>query len=346
MKKYLIIPLVLALSTPSFSQSKGELKKKVAELEEENKKSKIKWEIEVQKNITKSEQPKTPHIEDGGWRLEINTTQYKNDLSGQLGSLWLMSSDNKLTPQGGISLEKYKFLPKEVKLENDYLYKKFISNKTTLEGEGGVQFVSIKASMKDDQYSNFQITIEGTAQIIPEYDELYKLRQSIVPSFDLTNDKRLYLCTGMHVIKYSAKIYKSVDVSASVSSPVINIGGTYFSESSEEKNDYIVYRQLTPLDQLPTTHTTTQQLTELSGKEIEVIKESVKYFSPQEILVALLKREPTFEELTKFQENSEKFINAHLQYKLNAGQKILLKEASEKLSPLPEKIQIITQPIE
>ncbi|PAM93186.1 hypothetical protein B4N84_19610 [Flavobacterium sp. IR1] len=343
MKKRYILFILTILSYSSFSQSKAVLKQKIKELEVENSKNKLNWQIDVEKNISKSVIEKTiPNIEDGGWRLEKNTTQYKTDLIGQLGSLWIIGTDKKMYPQGGISLEKYKIVPVETKPTEDYLYKKFISNKTNVEGGGGTPVIAMKASLNDNEYSDFTITVEGTSQIIPEYDEFSKIRRTIIPGFNLQNGKALYLCTGMHVIKYSNKIYKSTEMNASVTSPVVNIGGTYYSESSAEKNEYVIYRQLTLIEALPTTALTTEsnQLITLADRNTTTIENTARTMQSTEILVSLLKREPTFEEITKFQENPNIFIKEQLGNNLSEGQQILLKSANEKAKNLPQSIEI------
>jgi hypothetical protein len=326
-----------------------ELTEKVNSTSKENETLKTKLNrissIEIDDVITPEEQPKDVVVGESGWRVELNGNKYKSDLIGQLGTVWILDTNSQLQPQGAISLSEYKIDPDLINEEKDVIYKKFISKGTNLEGSGKAPFVSLQASMSSDQFSQFTINIDGTSLIKPKLSDLKKIAKEASDLFSNSN-KGVYICTGMHVVRYHSRIFSKSEGEAKIASPVVNIGGNFYGESSEELTDYLVIRQLTQLNK-PSNNTpaiTTQQLNSLttSNSTNSQLKLKASKLSPEELLTYFLKRQPTLDEILKYQSSPQEFLkkSGNLD-KLNTKEKLLLQFNSEKLKKLPNEIKSI-----
>jgi hypothetical protein len=362
MKKSIFI-LGLLINVCSYGQSKKELKAQIAKLTSEKMQAELQVQdvkkeketiktrlerisnIEIDDVITPEEQPKDIKIGEEGWRVDLNGTKYKSDILGQLGTIWILDSANQLKPQGAILLTDYKIEPTVISKENDVLYKKFISKGTTLQGDGGAPFAKITAGLKMDQFSDFSISIDGTSQIKPKFTDLRKIAKEINELFDLTNSKGVFLCTGMHVVRYYARIYSKSEGDGKITSPVVNIGGSFYAENNEESKEYFVARQLTQIfraSNKDTTRLIADIQTLIANQNNNLIQTNSKQYSPQEILTFFLKRQPTSDEILGFQNNAEDFIQKlNLEHVISDKEKILLKTADLKITDIPNKVKSI-----
>ncbi len=363
--KTLISTLTLSIlvSTSVLGQSKPELKKQIETLKQqiitnnsekeaiEKEKETIKKQLEriaeteVDKVVTADKLPSNVVIGDAGWRVELNALKYKSDLIGQLGTIWVMDSTNLLQPQGAIILADYKIEPNLTNAEKDVIYKSFVSKGTKVEGDGGAPFAKLSASIRSNQYSRFTISLEGTSGIKIQLGDLQKISLLADNLFNMKGVKGVYICTGMHVVKYHSLKYSKSDGNAKITSPVVNIGGEFYAESSEENTEYFVARQLTQLNKQVNRPTTTinNELTSLTNQSSEsIIKSSSLKYSPEQILTFLLNRRPTFDELVEFQSEPEKFLNVIKSTReLNNKELILFNNAKLKIIELPKEIKSI-----
>jgi hypothetical protein len=300
--------------------------------------------VDIDDVITPEEQPKDVVVGESGWRIELNGLKYKNDLIGQLGTLWILDTNGQIQPQGGFTLSEFDIEPRLISQDKEVIYKKFISKGTSMQGDGGASFVNITADLSRDQFSNFTINIEGTSQIIPDYDDLPSMANKIRHLFDVPNQKGIYVCTGMHVVKYHSVIFSKSEGEAKITSPVVNIGGEFYAESSEESSEYLVVRQLSRL------YKPSKIKEEKIEKRLKAISNSTdttkvaaksEQFIPQEILKFLLKREPTFDEITAFESNPENFIEASIFQpdSMSIGNKIILESAKKQIISLPLELK-------
>ncbi|WP_346239622.1 hypothetical protein ABDK00_018155 [Niabella insulamsoli] len=347
----------------SYGQSKKELKAQIAKLtsektqaeqevlNEKKEKETIKTRlnrisnIEIDEVITPEEQPKEIKIGEEGWRVDLNGTKYKSDILGQLGTIWILDSTNQLKPQGAILLSDYKIEPTLISKEKDVLYKKFISKGTTLQGDGGAPFAKITAGLTMDQFSDFSISIDGTSQIKPKFSDLRKIGKEINELFDLTNAKGIFLCTGMHVVQYYARIYSKSEGDGKITSPVVNIGGSFYAENNEESKEYFVARQLTQIFRASNKDTTKliadiqSLITNSSNAQVQA---NANQYSPQEILTFFLKRQPTTDEILSFQNNPTEFMGKlDLGHTITGKEKLLLNTADLKITDVPNQIKSI-----
>jgi hypothetical protein len=337
-----------------FSQSKKKLRKQIQELtekinnsSEENETLKTKLNrisnIEIDDVITPEEQPKDVIVGESGWRVELNGNKYKSDLIGQLGTVWILDTNSQLQPQGAISLSEYGIDPNLINEEKDVIYKKFISKGTNLEGSGNASFVSLQASISNDQFSQFTINIDGTSLIKPKLSDLKKIAKEASDLFSNANNG-VYICTGMHVVRYHSRIFSKSEGNAKIASPVVNIGGNFYGESNEELTDYLVIRQLTQLNK-PSNNSseiTTLQLKNITSNNSSdtQLKLKASKLSPEELLTYFLKRQPTIDEILKYQSSPEEFLEKSGNFNnLNSKEKMLLKFNSEKLKRLPNEIK-------
>jgi len=149
----------------------------------------------------------------------------------------------------------------------------------------------------------------------------------------------------MHVVKYHSAKYLKSDGIARITSPVVNIGGEFYAESTEENTEYFVARQLTQLNK-PVNKTPTVVNNELNtllntSTETNIISQSKKY-SPEQILNFILKREPTFEEVIEFQNNPDKFLSeVPKTFEFSNKEILLIENAKLKLNDLPNEIKSI-----
>lgn len=352
MKKFYTI-LLCFISIWTFSQTKRELKAKIVELEKQvsiNKQDKdnLKTRLdrisstEIDKVITADKLPKDIVIGESGWRVELNGSKYKSDLIGQLGTIWIVDEKGLLQPQGTILLSDYKIDPILTNPNKDILYKSFVSKGTKFEGDGGILFVKLQASMKEDQYSRFTINIEGTSLIKPQFIDLEKIALLAKNLFDIKGNKGVYICTGMHVIKYRSEIYSRNEGDGKITTPVINIGGQFYTESSEENSEYFVARQLTQLNkQIPKTSTSIAAALNIANStSIIALEAEAKKYSPEQLLSVIINSTPTFDQIVEFQDNPQKFILTLKSSKEQISDKdVKLSEiAKMKLNSLPDKI--------
>lgn len=355
--KFLIITvLTISSSSIAFGQSKKELRKQIDDLksqitqtekEKETVRARLNRisDIKVDEVITSDKLPKDIIIGEGGWRIELNAFKYKSDLIGQLGTIWVVDSDGLLQPQGAIILSDYKIDPTLTNRDKDVIYKSFVSSGSKLEGDGGAPFAKLAASIQSNQYSRFTINIEGTSSIKIQIPDLQKIATLANQLFDVNKNKGVYICTGMHVIKYHSAKYSKSDGNAKITSPVVNIGGEFYAESSEENTEYFVARQLTQLNK-PVNKTPAIVNSELNtllntSSETNIINQSKKY-SPEQILTFILKREPTFEEIVEFQNNPDKFLkDVPKTFEFNNKERLLIDNAKLKLNELPKEIKSI-----
>lgn len=358
-----ILTLSIIVSNSVLGQSKGELKKQIETLKQqiatkdsekvaiEKEKETIKKQLEriaeteVDKVVTADKLPGNVVIGDAGWRIELNALKYKSDLIGQLGTIWVMDSTNLLQPQGSIILSDYKIDPNLTNAEKDVIYKSFVSKGTRVEGDGGVPFAKLSASIQSNQYSRFTISLEGTSGIKVQIGDLQKIALLANTLFDMKGIKGVYMCTGMHVVKYHSSKYSKSDWNAKITSPVVNIGGDFYAESSEENTEYFVARQLTQLNKQinKTTATINNELTSLTNQSSEsLIKSSSLKYSPEQILTFLLNRKPTFDELVEFQSEPEKILHIiQSSREMNNKDLILFENAKLKISNLPNEIKSV-----
>jgi hypothetical protein len=102
----------------------------------------------------------------------------------------------------------------------------------------------------------------------------------------------------------------------------------------------LVVRQLTQLFK-PSSTATTQLITLTNGNATQAaIETETQKFSPQQILFMLLKREPTFEEITGFQNNPQEFFDKHLKG-ITSKEKIAFDKTVEKITDLPKEVIVI-----
>ncbi len=366
MKTILFILGLSFLTVSSFSQTKKELKKQVDKLKTEKNELQSKVDnlgkekeslstklnrisnIDIDDVITPEEQPKDIIVGESGWRIELNGLKYKNDLIGQLGTIWLLDTNGQIQPQGGFTLSDFDIEPRLISQDKEVIYKKFISKGTSMQGDGGASFANITAELSKDQFSNFTINIEGTSQIIPDYDDLPSMAQKVKHLYNVPNQKGIFVCTGMHVVKYHSVIFSKSDGEAKITSPVVNIGGDFYAESSEESSEYLVVRQLSRLYEPP------KLKEEKVEKKLEAISKSTdtekviaksEKFTPQQILKFLLKREPTFEEVTAFESDPQQFIESS-KIKVDSmsiGEKIILESAKEQIISLPQELESVQE---
>jgi prefoldin subunit 5 len=364
MKTKLLILGLSMLTLSSFSQSKRELREKVRVLEEDKTELQTQLEsldkeketlstklnrisnLDIDDVITPEEQPKDIIVGESGWRIELNGLKYKNDLIGQLGTVWILDSNGQIQPQGGFTLSDFDIEPQLISQDKEIIYKKFISNGTSMQGDGGASFVNITAELSQDQFSNFTINIEGTSQIIPDPEDLPSMANKVKHLFDVPNQEGIFVCTGMHVVKYNSVIFSKSDGEAKITSPVVNIGGEFYAESSEESSEYLVVRQLSRLYE-PSgikeekIEKKLEAISKLSNTEKVTAKSN--QFRPQEILKFLLKREPTFEELTAFESNPDSFIQSSTirLETMSIGDKIILESAKNQIISLPLELKSV-----
>ena len=358
-----ILIISILVSNSVLGQSKKELKKQIDTLKEQiakkdsekeaiekeketvKKRLEIIAETEVDKVITSDKLPSNIVIGDAGWRIEMNALKYKSDLIGQLGTIWIMDSTNLLQPQGAIILSDYQIDPNLTNSEKDVIYKSFVSKGTRIEGDGGTPFAKLSASIQSNQYSRFIISLEGTSGIKVKIGDLQKIALLANNLFDMKGIKGVYIVTGMHVVKYHSSKYSKSDGIAKITSPVVNIGGEFYAESSEENTEYFVARQLTQLNKQvnKTTITINNELTSLTNQSSEsLIKSSSAKYSPEQILTFLLSRKPTFDELVEFQSEPEKFLNLiQSSREFNNKELILFENAKLKIRDLPNEIKSI-----
>lgn len=341
-----------------FGQSKEELRQQIATLKQEktvlstaldntkDEKDGLKLkldrisEIKIDDSISPGEQPTDVVAGESGWRVELNSGKYKADLIGQLGTIWIGDENGQIQPQGGVILSKYDIEPVLINPDKEVVYKKFISKNTQFSGDGGAAFVKIKGSLNGDSYSSFTISVEGTSIIKPEYATLKIIAGEVNDLFSQGGVKGVFVCTGMHVVRYHSSQFTKSDGDGKISSPVINIDGNFFAESGEELTEYLVVRQLTQLFK-PSTTTTTQLITLTTGNGSQfAIETEVQKFSPQQILFMLLKREPTFEEITGFQNNPQEFFDKYFQ-NISSKEKIVFDKTVEKITELPKEVTLI-----
>lgn len=327
MKLCIVLLMLMMTANTVMSQSKKELKEQVKKLQEELTESNREKEnvkktlkriapVEVDDVITPDEQPNEIVIGESGWRLELNGTKYKNDLLGQLGTIWIMDSNNQLQPQGAFALSKdYQIDPILINPEKEEIYRKFISGGTRMAGEGGYLFVNLTARMSDSNYAYFGITVAGTSLIKPKFADLRKMAKEVEdlfqPTFFEGKIPNVYVCTGMHIIKYQMRQYGGTGITGTVTSPIVNINGSYYAESSEEGTEYLVVRQLTKLSK-PSQKDTVNMIVNLdniihkSSGALSLNK--LLAISSEEILFYILKREPTFDEIVSFQTVPSEFL--------------------------------------
>lgn len=349
--------IAIVLTSISMAQSKKELRKQIEQLKNEKattelqvktertEKETIKAQIdrisniEIDEVITPDEQPAGVKIGEEGWRVDLNGTKYKSDILGQLGTIWVLDSNNQLQPQGAISLSDYKIDPTMISESNDILYKKFISKGTTLQGDGGASFVQLTADMKNDQFSSFTISIDGTSLIKPKPSDIQAITKEVNHLFNIPNSKGVFICTGMHVVRYYARIFSRSDVTGKITSPVVNIGGSFYAESNEESKQFFVARQVTQLflGLNKTTSQIIQEITNLLNQPVLIIKSATKNYSPNDLLTYLLKRQPTNEEIVGYQGDPEKFIKNN-ELVLTDKEKILLQGVNNKITELPKML--------
>lgn len=355
--------ITILISITSFAQSKKELKRQIAQLTSEkatvmqqaeaDKKEKESLKkrldkisnIEIDEVITPDEQPRNIVIGEEGWRVDLNGTKYKSDILGQLGTIWILDSSNQLKPQGAILLSDYNIDPSIISQDNDILYKKFIAKGTTLQGDGGAPFAKIMASLKADQFSDFSITIDGTSLIKPKFPDLRKIALEVKDIFDIPNSKGVFLCTGMHVIRYASRVFSKSEGDGKITSPVVNIGGSFYAENNEESKEYFVARQLTQIfegtnkDSLKLNKDIQTLLVTQPASSIQSIS---KIYSPDEILTFFLKRQPSSNEILEYQSSPEEFIKKHVELNnVSDKEKILLKVANRKVAEVPKKLKSI-----
>jgi hypothetical protein len=365
MTKSILTFLVLSILTCNYTygQSKSELKKQIEDLKKqvtqkdkekeaiEKEKETVKnrldriSETEIDKVISADKLPQSIVIGDAGWRIELNALKYKSDFIGQLGTIWVMDSTNLLQPQGAILLSDYKIDPILTNSEKDVIYKSFVSKGTKVEGDGGTPFAKLAATIQNNQYSRFTISLEGTSNIKIQMPDLQKISLLANQLFDMKGIKGVYICTGMHVVKYHSTKYSKSDGIAKITSPVVNIGGEFYAESSEENTEYFVARQLTQLNKQANKPITTinNELTTLTTtkSETQINIESKKY-SPEQILTFLLGRKPTFDELVEFQSEPDKFFDKVKSTKeISDKENLLFENAKLKLNDLPNEIKSI-----
>jgi prefoldin subunit 5 len=357
-KRLIFTTLLIFLVTITNGQSKKVLRETIAKLEEENTELTSNLEnvgkekeslsaklnriapIEIDGVITEDEQGQSFKIGDGGWRIELNSLKYKSDLIGQLGTIWVQDSIGKLSPQGGFLLSEFRIEPRLINPDKEVIYKKFISKSTNLKGDGGAPFLKITSKMSLNEYSQFIINIEGTSEIVPSYKNIEDMASKIDGLFDIKKYKGVFICTGMHVVKYNAVSYQKSDGNSTISSPIVNIGGDFYAESSDEYSDYLVVRQLTEL------HRQSKKSEELIAKKLDKAIENQKKvtaksekISPQQILRYILKRNPTLVELNSFESNPLSFAKKiGFDIDNNKGKKELIEEAKSKINNLPKQI--------
>lgn len=353
-----------AISLNSFCQTKAELKKQLGvykakneqlekQLQETNSdKETIKTKldrisnIDVDDVITPEEQPKEISIGESGWRIELNGNKYKSDLIGQLGTIWMLDNNNQIQPQGAVSLSDYSIEPNLINPDKDILYKKFISKGTKLEGSGSATFASITADISNEQFSQFTINIEGTSLIKPKLIDLKKIALEAKDVFDFANNKGVFICTGMHIIRYHSRIYSKSEGSTKITSPVVSIGGNFYAESNEESSEYLVVRQLTQLNKQSTIDTLQliQQVTILTTAKTSDadLQKMSKKISPEELLFYFLKRQPTSEEIINYQNNPNDFLSKIGKLdSLNINEKTLLEMNAKKLIKVPVEVKSV-----
>lgn len=358
---FLILAAVLLLAIPGNSQSRAELKKQVAALttknnqldgeikstktEKENLKTQIDRiaNIKVDDVITPEEQPNDVVIGESGWRVELNGNKYKSDLIGQLGTVWILDSNNQLQPQGAISLSEYKIDPVIINPDKDILYKKFVSKGTTMQGDGGVPFAKITAGLTADQFSNFTINIEGTSLIKPKLADLKKIATEAADVFAIAGNKGVLVCTGMHVIRYHSRIFSKSQGNAAITSPVINVNGSFFGESNEESSEYLVVRQLTQLikqSNNDTTQVISKIKTVVEGNQSALATQTeAKKYSPGELLMYFINRQPTAQELAEYQDNPKDFLTKIGKFPVLTGnEKAMFETTNMKIIKVPEKV--------
>jgi hypothetical protein len=364
MKNYLFLSILIVTvltGSPVTGQSKKELRKQIATLttqkdkleaeidgtkaEKESLKTKLDRisNIQVDDVITPAEQPKDVVIGESGWRVELNGSKYKSDLIGQLGTVWILDINNQLQPQGAISLTDYKIEPIIINPDKEIIYKTFISKGTKLEGAGGAPFASITAGLTNEQFSNFTINIEGTSLIKPKIPDLKKIAQEANDIFTIAGNKGVFICTGMHVIRYHSRIYSKSEGNAKITSPMINIGGNFFGESNEESSEYLVIRQITQLIKQSSGDTlqVISKIREVANSDqssLSVSTEAKKY-SPEELLMYFLNRQPSTEEIIQYQNDSKAFLTKLGKLDgLNVNEKNLLETTNKKLVKLPKEL--------
>jgi len=362
--KLLLVLLGTCISSICLGQSKAELKQQIANLTsqkatvesqlqtERKDKETVKAQleriapVEVDNIITEEEQqPKSKIIGDAGWRIDLNGSKYKSDILGQLGTIWVKDASGQLQPQGAISLSEYKIDPSIISDDNDdIIYKKFISKGTQAQGDGGTPFAKLAAGITTDQFSELSISVDGTSLIKPQFAQLRKMATDLADLFSGANPNKVFLCTGMHVIRYHSRIFSKTDATAKITSPVINIGGTFFAQNNEEANEFFVARQLTEIFK-PSNKTSTAlkaDLQTLITQSETVIAASAKNYSPEEILSFLLERIPSNEEIIAFQSDADNFLSKIEAIKpLSQKQKVLYKAASTKITLLSNKLVLL-----
>lgn len=363
MKLKLLITALL-VSNICLGQSKDELKKQIADLtsqkatvesqlqNERKDKETIKAQIEriapieIDKIITEEEQqPKSKIIGDAGWRVDLNGSKYKSDILGQLGTIWVKDAAGQLQPQGAISLSEYKIDPLLISSDDDdVIYKKFISKGTQAQGDGGAPFAKLAAGINTDQFAELSITVDGTSLVKPQFPQLRKMALELNDLFSGANPNKVFLCTGMHVMRYHSRIFSKTEANAKITSPVVNIGGSFFAENNEEANEFFVARQLTEIFKPSNRNSTALKadLQTLITQSDATITASAKNYSPEEILSFILGRIPTNEEIVEFQFNPDTFlVKIETTKSLSEKEKILYKAASLKVTPLADKLILL-----
>lgn len=357
--KVILIALLLLSFSMSKGQSKSELKNQIKDLnlkletlskEKETLAQKIDRfeEVKIDDVITAEDQPQNIIVGEGGWRIELNALKYKSDLIGQLGTLWVLNDSGQLMPQGAIKLSGYNIDPLIINPDKEVVYKNFISKGTTMDGDGGAPFAQLSASLKANEYSNFTINIEGTSLIKTAPADLKKIAIEADDSFTLPNVSSVWMCTGMHVIKYHSTVFSKTDGVGKISSPVVTIGGSFFAESNKEATQYLVVRQLTQLNQQKLKTSTNQQIIAQVKSLINSPISSSEYinkmksFSPVDVLTFILEKEPTFEQTILYQSDPEKFINSVVDVNtLSDKVKVLLDKTKQKIVSLPKMVRSV-----
>ncbi len=353
---FVIAIVVLNLNLTS-CQSKKQLKREIKTLRSElslisSDKDSLKKKLDriskvkVDDVITPDEQPNNVVIGESGWRVELNGNKYKSDLIGQLGTIWVLDDNSQLKPQGAISLAKYKMEANILNPDKDVLYKKFISKETKMEGTGSLAFASITAKLSQEQFSQFSINIEGTSQIKPKLDDLKKISNEANHLFSIHNNKGVFICTGMHVIRYNSRLFSKSTNGGQITTPMVNIGGEFYGESNEETNEFLVVRQLTQL------HKQVNRSMEAVRYEIDNLKNikltpselelKAKSFTPDDLLTYYINRQPSSDELLEFQESPKDFLRQIGKFELLSNEeKLFVMANARQLIELPTEVKSV-----
>jgi CRISPR/Cas system-associated protein Cas5 (RAMP superfamily) len=281
-------------------------------------------------------------IGEAGWRVELNTYKYKGDLISQLGTVWLQKNHNgPLLPNGRVDLKDFDLEPILNSPDKEIIYKKFISRSTELDGDAGFPFIKLKAKVSNHDYSKLTISVQGTSGIQPSLSDLDEMSKKAKKQIK-DPESAVYVCTGMHVVKYNALTYLKTDGNAMINAPVVNIGGVFYMETNNEASEYLVVRQLTQIvaHNSKSTEKSIEQIDKVGDNLVKVEKKASKLSPVQILSIFLFPEEPTVDDLQEFYENPKSFARNHkIDLVNNETNMILINQAESIIKSLPPQIQ-------